>query len=677
MNSVLVVDDDSDLCALLKTALERRGFVVFVAPDSKTADRILNESAVDVAVIDGLLPDESGVDFISRLRSQGSRIHIVFISAHFRDLKTLNRLTEALCVSIVAYKPLDTEHFAERILELVRSPETRVGTAPADPVDSAQSMLEVLVNEFTQRLSQKVAEIQEALRAARTEPTRATDARVLAHKLRGSAGSYGYPAVSEAAGVLEDLLDSALSGGREERFFWERVERAMHDLAVSANFERRSSMRYSDRAESTTKRVLVIHNDNEFLQLVTVVARRLLVQVLSARSAEEALDWANRYSLLAVVFEIQSGEDRWFDVARALRQTPSNSNTAIAFASNDRSIETRVAALEAGATKFFQKPISEAAFGDILLQILRASEERLGHVLIVDDDPDVIDRYSQCLTEASLVVDHLTSAEGLVDRLEESRIDVLLLDIELPRISGIDVCRALRMSEQWELLPILIMSAHVDAATRLRAFRAGASDVIAKPVLPEELLARVTVQEERVRLLRERAYNDALSGLLLRRALLDAFQRVLALCTRDNKPLSIVLFDIDQFKLINDTYGHLAGDRVISGLGELMRRRFRTEDLRARWGGEEFLLVLPGAARAAAQEAAERLLADFATLVFVSDDNRPFSATFTGGVAQFPEDGTSIVTLIRYADELLYAGKHAGRNRIMCGSLNAERDDGI
>jgi diguanylate cyclase (GGDEF)-like protein len=403
----------------------------------------------------------------------------------------------------------------------------------------------------------------------------------------------------------------------------------------------------------------------------------LLVEVVAASSAGEALAWARRYSLVAAIFDAQDNEDEWLDLARKLRQTPSNDNTAITFASNDGRIETRVAAMEAGATKFFHKPISEVALNELLLQILRASEERLGHVLLVDDDPDVIEQYTRCLGGANLAVEYLTSAEGLVNRLEESRVDVLLLDIELPRISGIDVCRALRMSEQWELLPILIVSAHIDAATRLRAFKAGASDVIAKPILPEELLARVTVQEERVRLLRDRAYSDALSGLLLRRALLDGFQRVLALCTRDKKPLSIVLFDIDHFKSINDTYGHLAGDRVISGLGELMRRRFRTEDLRARWGGEEFLLVLPIAERESAREAAERLLADFAALVFASDDNRPFCATFTGGVAQFPQDGTSIVTLIRYADEQLYAGKRAGRNRIMSGPLNELEDSGL
>lgn len=239
--------------------------------------------------------------------------------------------------------------------------------------------------------------------------------------------------------------------------------------------------------------------------------------------------------------------------------------------------------------------------------------------------------------------------------------------------SGLDVCRALRMSESYEALPIFIVTGQTDDHTRLSAFRAGASDVVAKPVLPEELRARLGVQLERVGLLRDRADKDSLSGLLTRRALVEAFQRALASATRDEKPLSLALLDIDKFKRVNDTYGHLSGDEVIAQLGDLLQRRFRLEDLRGRWGGEEFILVFPGQNVGFAERAAALLLGEFSQLSFASDDGQPFTATFTAGVAAYPEDGTSVPALVRRADERLYAGKQGGRNQVVAAAATASR----
>jgi len=285
--------------------------------------------------------------------------------------------------------------------------------------------------------------------------------------------------------------------------------------------------------------------------------------------------------------------------------------------------------------------------------------------LIVDDDQDTREQYAWVLRSAGYLVNQLSSADLLIEALETTTPDVVLLDINLPRVSGIDVCRALRMSDRWEMLPILLVTAQTDANTRLRAFRSGAFDVIPKPVLAEELLARVGVQNDRVRLVKERSDKDGLSGLLTRRAFLESVQRDLARCQRESLPLSFALLDIDRFKDVNDSHGHLAGDRVIARLGELLRRRFRLDDLRARWGGEEFILAFSGQDAEFAKEATSRLLQEFSAQQFEADDGAKFEVSFTAGIAAFPDDGTTILSLIRSADERLYLGKEAGRARVV------------
>jgi diguanylate cyclase (GGDEF)-like protein len=128
--------------------------------------------------------------------------------------------------------------------------------------------------------------------------------------------------------------------------------------------------------------------------------------------------------------------------------------------------------------------------------------------------------------------------------------------------------------------------------------------------------------------------------------------------------LSIALLDLDHFKLTNDRHGHTLGDRVIAALGDLLRRRCRTEDLRCRWGGEEFLMAFPGQTSEFAELAATRLLNEFRQLEFISDSGETFQTSFTAGVAAVPQDGNSLVSLIRQADSLLYEGKREGRNQV-------------
>ncbi|MBX9693144.1 MAG: GGDEF domain-containing protein, partial [Cyanobacteria bacterium] len=181
----------------------------------------------------------------------------------------------------------------------------------------------------------------------------------------------------------------------------------------------------------------------------------------------------------------------------------------------------------------------------------------------------------------------------------------------------------------------------------------------------EELLTRVKVRLDRARMLKERSDKDTITGLLLRRAFSEHLSAILAESQRLKTNFTICLLDVDHFKKVNDTHGHLAGDRVLAGLGQLLARRFRVDDLRGRWGGEEFILAFRREKKEILHKAITRVLQEFGESVFTGDEGEEFSCTFSGGLATFPDDGDTIFELIQTADKRLYVAKEAGRNRIV------------
>jgi DNA-binding response OmpR family regulator len=223
VKKVLLLDDDKDLRALLRTSLAARGLEVVEAARVRDAERLLQQGPVDVAVIDGLLPDGPGLEFVERLRGHDGKVRVVFLSAYYRDAHTFMRLTQMLDVSLVLYKPVEPESFAEKVAELAGAP------AGAGGGDLAQELAE-LHRQFAEQLPAKIKVVEEEVAAARTDSQRLPRARDLAHALRGSAGSYGFSAISESMGVVEYLLaDASAQRDPWRPYFWEEINAALRE----------------------------------------------------------------------------------------------------------------------------------------------------------------------------------------------------------------------------------------------------------------------------------------------------------------------------------------------------------------------------------------------------------------------------------------------------------------
>jgi diguanylate cyclase (GGDEF)-like protein len=663
MSTILLLDDDPLFRRLVLEVLERRGHQVVEVGTLNEATEWVEGRTPDLVIVDGALPDGSGLEWIRTFRKKDDRTPIIFVSASWRDPESFRVLTKELRVGLVAHKPVVPAIFGEQVeSQLEDSAVFRRGTGDDDDVIAA------LRADYARKLPERIANLRDVVLAARAasggDPEIWESARQLAHKLKGTTGSYGF---LEISGMISHVEDSVRKSRGGDESAWIGIEGvfASLDKAVAHAVDQTASASQRPFVLATAT-LLVVDEDPAFLAAVVEVGRQQLVDVTVATTAVDALQKAREHPPDAAMLGLRTEHSQdALVLAGDLRAVPGCESLPFAFVSDDGQIENRVAAAHAGASLFLAKPIDEGAFGAAVRQLVAAQQSDRPHVLVLDDDEAFSTRVAVLLRSQGMHVTTLNEPARTLETLEELRPDLLLCDVMMPGISGFDVCRMLRTTPAWQALPVLFLTAKAGVETRVAAFQAGADDYLAKPIVTEELLARVRVRIDRSRLLRERASRDMLTGLLLRAPFVERTTALLAHAKRHDRPLTVCLLDLDLFKAINDERGHLAGDRVLAGLGKLLASRFRAEDVRARWGGEEFVLAFEGELGETIQNVLTRVLSEFRAMAFPGEDGNLFSSTFSGGVATFPGDGETLPELLRVADRRLYRAKARGRARVV------------
>jgi two-component system, cell cycle response regulator len=286
-------------------------------------------------------------------------------------------------------------------------------------------------------------------------------------------------------------------------------------------------------------------------------------------------------------------------------------------------------------------------------------------LLIIDDNVDSLEVAKIRLARESL---DIVCADGGIPGLEMARRelpDLILLDLEMPDLCGFDVCRALKADPDLCMIPVLFLSGSTTAEDKVRGLDLGAIDYITKPFDAFELRARVraALRTKHLQdLLIEHAHIDPLTGLPNRRALMERLQSEWARLQRHGGSLSVIMADLDHFKRINDTYGHHIGDKMLQEAAQAIAKQCRKTDLPGRYGGEEFVVLVPDEQATGAACLAERCRREVAKISVVVQD-KPVQITASFGVA----DATNLATqelLIERADDALYQAKTAGRNAV-------------
>lgn len=299
-------------------------------------------------------------------------------------------------------------------------------------------------------------------------------------------------------------------------------------------------------------------------------------------------------------------------------------------------------------------------------------------VLIIDDSDSVRARIISTLESYGLFDRYHEADDGLegFKRLLSAPVDVILCDLEMPRIDGFKFLNMIKARPDLQDVPVIILTGMNDRELKIKGLEQGANDFITKPFDPEELVARVKIhlkikhlQDDLKRtneLLLELSNTDHLTGLFNRRYLMEALEKEFQRNLRKKGNLSLIILDIDHFKKVNDTYGHLQGDIVLNKVALQLQKELRSYDIAARYGGEEFVALLPDAVLKEATFVAERVRLAVQGTKF-SGALASLTLTVSMGIATLPTpDGTTVDNFIKMADDALYRAKANGRNRVEC-----------
>jgi diguanylate cyclase (GGDEF)-like protein len=322
-------------------------------------------------------------------------------------------------------------------------------------------------------------------------------------------------------------------------------------------------------------------------------------------------------------------------------------------------------ALRVGCDFCFPVGTPQAVIMARIVKLCGSEEEAPYRVLVVEDSKTASMLIQRTLRESGVESLAISKPQEVLTALAKFQPDLVLMDMYMPGCTGVEVTRVIRQHEEFLSTPVVYLSADTSIALQVDALRLGGDHFLTKPFNPVILNAVVRSKIERYRILRRSMFLDSLTGLLNHTTSKQRVDAAVAVAVAEDTPLCVAMIDIDHFKKVNDTYGHPMGDQVIRSMAWLLKQRLRKTDAVGRYGGEEFLVILPQADAQRAGHLLDRIRIDFSQFRHPVN-NSSFACTFSCGIVQL-QPGMAAQAVIKRADEALYRAKHGGRNQIVVG----------
>ncbi len=526
----------------------------------------------------------------------------------------------------------------------------------------------MLITDFAQELPARLKELQ-TLWQGHERGTQASLLRIktIAHELSSLGAAHGYLALAEVATLVEDNVGSMLEN------FGHNDSARQHALyqhlnALGAMLARPQpdkplvpGVPMASGADPLARRIAIVDSDADFAQFLAAEIAHFGFAVDHLASAQDFRAYLATHTPDLVVMDMLRPENqKGLQVVEQSYLAPGNSTPVIFISAHD-SLESRLAAIRAGGHAFFRKPFKVTDLLDTVDHVLGLERRAPYRVLIVEDAPSLARLYASTLTGAGMITEVLTQPMALLSALDRFCPDLILMDIYMPEVNGIELAQVIQQHRSYLGVPVIFLSAERDPAKQLLALGQGGDNFLTKPVEPDNLIKAVTIRAKHYQSLRALMLKDSLTGLLNHARLLEQLDHEIDRATRRGSPLSVGLIDIDHFKMVNDRWGHVVGDNVIVSLARLLRERLRVVDIIGRYGGEEFLVVLPDTALADAVRVLDDLRTRFAALHQHARES-VFQVSFSAGVVEFcPAQGVDR-NIVEQADSALYSAKRAGRN---------------
>ncbi|MBV8976313.1 MAG: PleD family two-component system response regulator [Alphaproteobacteria bacterium] len=451
-----------------------------------------------------------------------------------------------------------------------------------------------------------------------------------------------------------------------------------------------------------TARVLVVDDILANVKLLEAKLSAEYFEVVTAYSGAEALKRIEESIPDIVLLDVMMPGMDGFEVCRRIKADPKTAHLPVVMVTALDQPSDRVAGLEAGADDFLTKPVDDPALFSRVRSLVRlkmmTDELRMrettgqnmglldptdtlqdanpsGRVLIIEDRPESCAWFASALQQVHQFSAVDTFEEALV-RVRGGDFDLIIVSLGVRGFDGLRLCSQLRSIPEARHVPILVVVSEGDRRKLNQALEMGVNDYLTRPVDRNELVARVRTQlrkkryadrlRRNVQLSLEMAITDQLTGLHNRRYMASHLENLLAGAARSAKPLAFVIMDIDFFKSVNDSHGHDVGDEVLREFAKRINANIRGIDLACRYGGEEFVVVMPETDCGFAYAVAERLRRSIETTpIEISRAPGKINITISIGIAASEGDGDSAEALLRRADQALYSAKRTGRNRVV------------
>lgn len=377
----------------------------------------------------------------------------------------------------------------------------------------------------------------------------------------------------------------------------------------------------------------------------------------AAREAQTVVELADRF-----------GFPRACSIAREIAEKLSGESlTAV----DGVSISEQLLALRAALEGLPQPPAEPQPSRDQqALAATRSTDEqddsaiRGAKILVVDDEVQISRGLTTLLGRRGMVVTAVNDPLQFWNVIDAVKPSLVMLDLEMPRISGTELCRALRTDRRWSELPVVFLTGYTDQDSVRRVFAAGADDYVGKPFVPAELMMRIESRLTGVKARKTAVETDPVTGLTTARRTTEVINRFLRLARRKSDPYSVAVLEVDGFGSLGETYGRSIGDRVLRAIGELLPKSFRGEDVVGWWGGAEFMIGMYGSAKEHGAIKLTQICTKISELTFPADDGRSAHVGCSGGVAQYQIDGDTVDALRDAALVALKQVRETGVNRV-------------
>lgn len=625
---------------------------------------LLNQGAWSLLIMDHSLNAPTAVELLRGTRRSPAlaNVPVLYCMENTWSSTLLEQLVGELGVRQLLFHPLDRDELAREARESLglKAPSPSPVTHQRHQLQAAMARL---WDQNKSTIMSRVGVIQQAaveLLDGQLGEEGRREAVGEAHKLAGTLGTYGYYQGSYLARELEHLVQPGEDLGQEETLHVAQLVNALRQ-----ELERSQRGPTQSSTATSARRILVIDADPGFSRQITIEAIGQGMRSDSVIGTPAARSAINRERPDLVVLDLSRPDGARDGLALMAELRDSDPPVPVLVMTSRDTFTDRVEVARLGGRGFLQKPLSPTSLMQAINRVLDQRRATRASVMVVDDDPVVLATLRDLLEPEGFRVTTVDGPLRFWNALAEATPDILVLDIEMPHVSGIELCRVVRNDPRWAALPVLFLSVHSDPDTIYRVFAARADDFVSKPIVGPELITRITNRLERTQLLRSQAEKDGLTGVVNHMKSGETLERLFQVADHHTHPVCLAVLDIDYLKQINNTQGHPSAALALRRVGQLLQQSFGGDDVVGRWSGEEFVVGMYGMTRSDGVERIAEVLETVRQEQFSGPAGTPFHVTLSAGVTQYPDDGYGLQELYLSADRVRDSARFAGGDRVL------------